>query len=542
MTGVNEANEANEANDADSDPDPDNSDNSDDDSNDPYANGNADNDANDEDLDDLDYQSDDDAADPQPNTANRDDGGGDSPSDNGEGDKDNESDWTDCSIYSDSEQEEPRGRGKARVADKRTFMVNAFDQLAPELQTVAKKQPAKVGKRADKSKAYIKKYRDPIRSAEDLVDLIQHNRWRINPQVGSQALADEIRADPEVLQYTAYLRSCTLPASNKHFLAMWKKVCRLRCQLPIDIISPFNYLEYGATPRVGPRQQWANPIWTPRFCDRLSQLALGGPWGDDMELLALFLRYAVACRINDRRDIPFLTFKNEGSYFLERMHLKLDMQRDCEKSIPQIHHEVRNYLRDYRMLTWHSQLLRNIEKLAYDPTTAPFLDDDGAERSLYRVRTEDLTTVQLAVSNCKDLGRPMFSSVKDSAAIVSHGRNFDFPKIYNDVIEVQVGHHLATEWLIRTRRLQQQQELQQQIPPQQPASNPPSPSMPPPHHEGDDLTMGEADLGRNPNEASLGRDISKEGGIDDGTGGDIGGEDTFIPEQEAHMDIGPGVE
>lgn len=62
---------------------------------------------------------------------------------------------------------------------------------------MVKKQPDDVGKRADKSKAYIKRHRDPIRSVEDLVGLIQHNRWSVDLGVWNQALEDELRADPK---------------------------------------------------------------------------------------------------------------------------------------------------------------------------------------------------------------------------------------------------------------------------------------------------------------------------------------------------------
>ncbi|KAI1374718.1 hypothetical protein F4677DRAFT_424536 [Hypoxylon crocopeplum] len=75
-------------------------------------------------------------------------------------------------------------------------------------------------------------------------------------------------------------------------------------------------------------------------------------------------------------------------------------------------------------------MMRNLEKLAYDPATPPFQGDADVEFQPYRIITEDLRLVKKAVSQYTYLGRPMFASVSDQARILSHGRNFDSPKTY----------------------------------------------------------------------------------------------------------------
>lgn len=221
---------------------------------------------------------------------------------------------------------------------------------------------------------------------------------------------------------------------------MWQKLAGLRRQFPWDIISPLLYLEYGATTDVTllDGTQMTTPIGTPRFCDRLTELALGGPWGSNLELLALFLRYAVACCINDHRPMPFLVGPVDGGgEFFRLMHKKLGKARQTRKSIPRIHKEMRRIFRRQGLpLPWHSNMLRNLGKLAYRPSNnEPFGGDQdlGSDFQPYRVTTEDLHRVERAVSSCTDLDRSLFRSVKDSAQIVSHGRTYDFPEHYEEV-------------------------------------------------------------------------------------------------------------
>ncbi|KAI1774830.1 hypothetical protein F4818DRAFT_441654 [Hypoxylon cercidicola] len=418
-------------------------------------------------FDDIDIDTNDEDEPHPPLQTDQEDASNPSPnSDRDEDERDpNDSEWSDGSpLDSESEQGEPRGSGRATGLDKRRFLTDAFDGLAPELQTVAREQPGKVGRNANKSKVYIKEHKSQMRSVDDLLKLIEHPKPWLDSSVWTEELEAKLQrhmANDANDGYMAYIRGCVMPPSNNQFITMWKKICRLRRQFPIDIISRLNYLEYGATARVRlepeegegqDQKDWPDPIWTPRFCERLTRLALGGPWGDNMDLLALFLRYAVACRINDRRAMPFTVF-DDGSRFTRDMMERLSTSRDATKSIPQVHHEVRHAIRQRGFeLPWESKVLRNLEKLAYNPETPPQMEDENGFFYIYQVKTEDLRAVERAVGNCKDLGLPIFRSVKDSAAIISHGRSFDFPKIYDDVRRLQLAHRVYMERSMRIRR------------------------------------------------------------------------------------------
>ncbi|KAI0168933.1 hypothetical protein GGR52DRAFT_574159 [Hypoxylon sp. FL1284] len=94
-------------------------------------------------------------------------------------------------------------------------------------------------------------------------------------------------------------------------------------------------------------------------------------------------------------------------------------------------------------------LLRNLEKLMYKKDT-PRLPDQTLSAT-YFVRTEDLQAVEQAVGNCKDLGLPMFASVKERAAIASNDRGFDFPNTYDQVRRLQIEHYKKTKHRLEMR-------------------------------------------------------------------------------------------
>ncbi|KAI1374717.1 hypothetical protein F4677DRAFT_461155 [Hypoxylon crocopeplum] len=199
-----------------------------------------------------------------------------------ENDDKDDSDFTDNSPPdSDSDRGEVKkrgGMGEATASDKLAILTSGFMELDPELQTVAKELPRKLGRQARKSKKWIKGHRDQIKQVQDLFDLIPGADSDIDA-VWTRELEEDfqqgLRQDP----YLAYLHGCTMPASNLKFLPMWKKVCRLCRQFPTEIISPLNSLEYGATGQVllADGTSRPDPIWTPLFCELLGQLAVAGP-------------------------------------------------------------------------------------------------------------------------------------------------------------------------------------------------------------------------------------------------------------------------
>lgn len=253
------------------------------------------------------------------------------------------------------------------------------------------------------------------------------------------------------LQDDLYLQSIReafrIPSGNRGYIPMWKKICLLRRCFPTDIISEENHLEYGASDLMilPDGTEAPNPVWNRGFCERLSRLALGGPWGGNMSLLALFIRYTTACRLNDRRNVPFI--HRTDSTFLDTMSIKLSQTRDATKSIPQIHKEVRQeMIAKGIILPWYSTIMRNIEKRAYSKDYV--IQGNGIKKyTLYRVRTEDLRCVEYAVHHCKDLGMPIFTSIGDTARTLSHGRQYDFPKTEADIQYLQERIYVAKKRL-----------------------------------------------------------------------------------------------
>ncbi|KAI1652382.1 hypothetical protein F4813DRAFT_394755 [Daldinia decipiens] len=149
-------------------------------------------------------------------------------------------------------------------------MTEAYGELPVELRILARDDPKKVKRMADNSKAYIAMHKGALESMEELLGWTSANKAQVGQgQIGTQA---------------------SLPKSNERYITMWKKICRLRRVFPPSIMSPVRYLEYDATARVQLSDGKTKPdlVWLSSFCESLSRLALGGSWGDSMELLAAF--------------------------------------------------------------------------------------------------------------------------------------------------------------------------------------------------------------------------------------------------------------
>ncbi|KAI1443045.1 hypothetical protein F5Y02DRAFT_230677 [Annulohypoxylon stygium] len=309
-------------------------------------------------------------------------------------------------------------------------MIDDFDGLHVEIQTIAKDQPRRLGRAAHRSKKWVKEQRPALTNLDTLLGWVKparsDSRWTNKMEHESQ---QELRHEP----YLKFLRKPKLPKSNERFIPMWKKICRIRNIFPIQIIHRDQHLEYGASDpvKLSDGTEVPTPFWMAGFCEKITRLALGGPWGGDMDLLMMFIRYAAACRLNDRRPVRLVVGIKSDSSFLNTLHDNLFKNRDASLSIPRIHQELRRQFRQEELpLPWTSTMLRSIEILAYKRETPSLRGGEGS----YKVTSEDLHTVERAVSNCKDAGRPLFPPVRDAARIVSHARGFDQPKSYMDVV------------------------------------------------------------------------------------------------------------
>ncbi|KAH9907085.1 hypothetical protein F4778DRAFT_613623 [Xylariomycetidae sp. FL2044] len=342
-------------------------------------------------------------------------------------------------IDSDSDNEQD-GR-KAKVDTPLAQLIGAFKKLPAELQRIAKDQPRKLTRMAEKSEAWIKKSKGSIRSNQDLLEQLfpaeqcLDDLWTRDDELKFQRA---LLASP----YKQYLMVYKPSTSINRFVSMWKRVCRITHRAPPTILCRSNGLEYAATPRITltDGSSCPDPIWTARFCDKFSKLTIGGPWGNNMALFTLFLRYTVACRINDRRKLLFE--HNTESKFMERMQDRLGPNRDPRKSIPKIHQEVRASLnKDGVQLPWYSHMFRKLEQLTYKAEES----SDEDEETPYQLTTGDLTVVQRAVSNCKVFGRPMFQPVGDISRVLIHGLGYEYPKDIEDIRALQLAYYEKVE-------------------------------------------------------------------------------------------------
>lgn len=362
----------------------------------------------------------------------------------------------DDDVDSQSEDERfQRQGGKATAAEKAQKLMADFHRLPAEMQTISQLDAVKLNNTTKSAKRWIKKHRSWSPSQETLEGWLRSAEQAMEDGIWTEEHEEDFQQGLQEDPYLDYIRtSFQVPPGNKGYIPMWKKICRLRECFPISIICQSNMLEYGASDPVtlSDGSQAPNPVWNRGFCDRMVRLSLGGPWKGNIFLLAMFIRYAVACRMNDRRFIPME--HRTSDTFLSAMGRVLGEQRDGTQSIPRIHKAVRRQIRQTGVyLPWFSMLMRNIEKLAYKNETAPFFGEDEVERRPYRVLTEDLHCVELAVHHCKDMGQSMFSSVGGKAKIASHERGYDYPKNSADLQHLNELHYIAEKRLMLEKEL-----------------------------------------------------------------------------------------
>lgn len=278
-------------------------------------------------------------------------------------------------------------------------------------------------------------------------------------------LVREVQQDHYYQWLPAQLR---LPGStsNNHYQPMWTRMLGLRKCRPTDIIGPGQFLEYGATPdKTLGGQAYPEPIWTGNFCAQLLRLVTCCCPDGDVQLVCVFLRYAVACRINDRRRMPLLhTFVTDDE-FLDDLQSELD-DTDGSRSLVKIHQDVRNDWRQ-RMaadptrsvkLPWYSDMLRNIEKELYRQDTAKFRGPVGLEFvdfEPYKVLTKDLFAVVRAFDSVRQNGIALFANSADTAKSVGETRKFDgvpYPKTLPDFKELLAKVYLSERRLLAQRR------------------------------------------------------------------------------------------
>ncbi|KAI1798642.1 hypothetical protein F4811DRAFT_547720 [Daldinia bambusicola] len=239
---------------------------------------------------------------------------------------------------------------------------------------------------------------------------------------------------------------------HNHFWSLWRKTCQLRGIFPTDVIGAKEYLEYGEKVEVA-RGVWeSNPNWPRAFCEALDLLVIASPCRADMGMLSLFIRYAVACSINDRRYVPMDASRLRNPYF----HKVEDAMKRAKgsMSLPEIGSRVRQlWKREGLELPWEARVLSVLERDGFDEETEPLFQEEGAEFRPYAVTTDHLKLLTQAFKAAGDLGVPMFSDMEERFRVVSNSRTGkDAPKDWKDLTKLRLP-LLLEDMRVREKRL-----------------------------------------------------------------------------------------
>lgn len=280
--------------------------------------------------------------------------------------------------------------------------------------------------------------------------------------VWTPADEDAVLAEAEAHPYYAYLGgSFQLPKRDNVWAPMWRRLLCL-CQVPpTDIVGARTFMEC-AEPwrRAGDGRAYAQYAWPQPFSAKLRDLVLAIPEPDG-GLAAVFIKWAAACRLNDRRRIPLLVPGDHRDVFLEMVSDAL-AQTDGRKSVARIHQEKRDvFAQGGYHLPWYSRVLHNIEQQAFDRAAPPQhagLDVGRAfERfAPYQIETRDLTVVLRALDSVRHRGVAMLTPAADVAKAVGKVSKYQqapYPKTRADFQECLQKAFVADQrWLARRRK------------------------------------------------------------------------------------------
>ncbi|KAI1480018.1 hypothetical protein F4774DRAFT_425144 [Daldinia eschscholtzii] len=268
--------------------------------------------------------------------------------------------------------------------------------------------------------------------------------------VWTQEKEDELKARFEASPLRAY--TAKKRDVHNHFWSLWRKTCQLREVFPTDIIGSREYLEYGEKVEVAKGVWEPNPNWPRSFCEALDFLVIASPCRGDMGLLSLFIRYTVACSINDRRCVPMDKSRLRNPYFHKIDHAM--KKGKGSMSLPEVGLKVRQvWERENLEVPWEGRVLSILEEDGFDEETEPFVQGEGAEFQLYAVTANHLKVLTNAFRTVGDLGVPMFSDMDGRFRVVSNSRSGkDAPKDWKDLTKLRLPLLLA-DMRVREKRL-----------------------------------------------------------------------------------------
>ncbi|KAI2601971.1 hypothetical protein GGR54DRAFT_559880 [Hypoxylon sp. NC1633] len=347
-----------------------------------------------------------------------------------------------------------KGRGDNSVKWSRfkESIIAGAEDLPGTLLGFAGKLTAELGRRAATYKSWVRTHR-PAVDIEELMNRLPRAEDNID-ELWTQEKEDELLERFERDPLRAYM--ATTRTSNVHdqFWAMWRKACNLRKVFPTDIIGAKEYLEYGeGVIEVSEGVHVPDPHWIRGFCVALDFLIVASPCRGDMGLLGLFIRYAVACRINDRRQVPLDESGLRCAFF---KFMKQAMKSsDGSTSLREIGVNVRRLWVERGLpLPWEALVLKQIEKSVGDSEAEPVFQEEGAWFQPYAVCTADLKCVNSAFRNVTDIGYPMFSNMDEVFTVLSNARAAkDAPKKLKELMSLRLPLLLADMRIWEKRHL-----------------------------------------------------------------------------------------
>ncbi|KAI1134682.1 hypothetical protein F5Y05DRAFT_421873 [Hypoxylon sp. FL0543] len=316
-----------------------------------------------------------------------------------------------------------KGQGQNSVHwDKhKRIILNGLNKTPGSLLDAASRGPGKLNRNAVSTKKWFDEKCPPV-TMEMLLGRLPDPQQEID-DVWTQAREAELLSRyPEDHPYRVYVETSEENLTTNYW-SMYRKICRVRGVFPEDIIGERTMLRYGEEVEIGRRDWRPTPNWTKNFCKRLEKLAISSPCNDNMNLLALFIRYAVACQVNDRRVVPLGDSKT-GQMFFELMTAVMKEARGS-KSLPEIGEDARSrWTSKGWKLPWEARVLQGLEEIAYDGE-APAIEEEEEREDPgpYQVNADDLGYLIVVFGKVADAGHPVNYDMDDRQSVVSYARS-----------------------------------------------------------------------------------------------------------------------
>lgn len=184
---------------------------------------------------------------------------------------------------------------------------------------------------------------------------------------------------------------------------LWKISIRIFRASPFRILSPFHRLLHQPNPTSSTSTDPLPIIWQQGFCKHFSRLLTHPLFRGEVEILAVFLQYAVICRTGDVRR--WVMPKMKLCVALDRLRKKLGGSKaPYESSIHAMHVEVRKDVKRQGFLpSLVSDVLRYLGDVVKPGGLAP-AQTTVRGHMVYCVTELDLDNVRRAIDNYSDSG------------------------------------------------------------------------------------------------------------------------------------------